>query len=561
MTDKETTLAEIIKNKVLQSPYHEDSFDTSTDKWLFDFRSIILIPQYLQLITDLLFAKIQHYPRIQICGLESAAIPLITALVNKAHAEGRIANGFYIRKSRKKSGMYRLIEGVVNDDPIIIVDDVINKGESKFHILACLEQVGKKADAILTIIKYSTDKDYSIFIDNNVQIYSIYTLDDFNLTLPQHEQTSYNQYKIIPLYQPKIYSHRHVVQKSIPVLARDGTIYFGTDEGIFIALTPEGQELWCFKTGKHFQGKSIFSSPTIYQDAVIFGSYDGSCYCLNRHDGSVIWVNREADFIGSSPTYSDRHQIIYIGFEFGLEGQQGSLAALNSLTGELLWENKTAAFTHASPLYVEELDIVYCGGNEGVMSAYKAASGELLWRFVTEGGAMYTFPAGYSRGDIKSKPVYDHETNSLAFCSMDGWMYVLDAKTGALRFKHHTDYHDTSLRCGIYGYPVYHNNLILFAGLDKTLYCLSKLDGVLIWSRQLGGRIFSSPVVIRKNVYIGTNDGCLYEINVLDGTISGRIYFGERITNPAVYTGDCLLVTTNGNRMYKILIDETTLGF
>src|SRR5206468_1282404 len=66
----------------------------------------------------------------QLGGLETAAIPLLTALMLTAPAERGPVNGFIIRKDRKTTGMGNAIEGDVLDLPIILVDDSLNSGSS-----------------------------------------------------------------------------------------------------------------------------------------------------------------------------------------------------------------------------------------------------------------------------------------------------------------------------------------------------------------------------------------------------------------------------------------------
>jgi outer membrane protein assembly factor BamB len=69
------------------------------------------------------------------------------------------------------------------------------------------------------------------------------------------------------------------------------------------------------RVGHHNLHKSILSSPILIGDMIVFGSYDGNLYCLNAETGAVIWKNPHADFIGSSPSYSERYGLIYVGTE------------------------------------------------------------------------------------------------------------------------------------------------------------------------------------------------------------------------------------------------------
>ena len=101
------TLRKIIQDEVIVTNHLHDIqniFESPT--WLFDFRKIILKPDHLKLVTDLLYAKISTLDNYQIVGMESAAIPLVTSLLLKARQEGKSVNGLYIRKSRKKTGRY-----------------------------------------------------------------------------------------------------------------------------------------------------------------------------------------------------------------------------------------------------------------------------------------------------------------------------------------------------------------------------------------------------------------------------------------------------------------------
>ena len=162
--------------------------------------------------------------------------------------------------------------------------------------------------------------------------------------------------------------------------------------------------------------------------------------------------------------------------------------------------------------------------------------------------------SGFSHGDIKLAPVYDQETDSVAFSSMDGWMYVLNRKDGTLRFRVHSDYAHTSYRAGIYGQPIFTKSNVLFGSLDKSIYCIDKFSGKLVWRRMTSGRIFASPVVIDGRVFIGSNDGRLYELSLEKGKILFTTQFVERITNPVVYdtVTNSLYLITLVNELYKI---------
>ena len=76
--------------------------------------------------------------------------------------------------------------------------------------------------------------------------------------------------------------------KSSPALAEDedaSRLYVGGHDHIFYALDAlDGSLLWTFTADE-----SIWASPLVVKDQVIFGDDAGNLYSLNRHTGNEIW--------------------------------------------------------------------------------------------------------------------------------------------------------------------------------------------------------------------------------------------------------------------------------
>ena len=65
----------------------------------------------------------------------------------------------------------------------------------------------------------------------------------------------------------------------------DGTVYVGTDDGVFFAIDFEsGQEIWRY-TGEDV----IEAEPAITEDLVFIGASDGQFYALDRATGEERW--------------------------------------------------------------------------------------------------------------------------------------------------------------------------------------------------------------------------------------------------------------------------------
>ena len=83
------------------------------------------------LFFDDLKRKIQEgseYQSIQIVGLETGSIPIMVALQQMAASHKINLNSFSVRKERKRSGLFNIVDGIPTEDPVVFVDDVINSG-------------------------------------------------------------------------------------------------------------------------------------------------------------------------------------------------------------------------------------------------------------------------------------------------------------------------------------------------------------------------------------------------------------------------------------------------
>jgi outer membrane protein assembly factor BamB len=77
-----------------------------------------------------------------------------------------------------------------------------------------------------------------------------------------------------------------------PLVAEDGTIYFGSSEGRLYALDPGGSQKWAFPRG-------VQTAPALAGDGTIyFGSY-GEFYAVHPN-GTEFWRFQTSDLISSS---------------------------------------------------------------------------------------------------------------------------------------------------------------------------------------------------------------------------------------------------------------------
>lgn len=539
--------------------------------WLLDIRSVVLEPEPLALFAEIFWELHENDYPFQIGGQETGAIPLVSAVVLYSRFMGKPVNGFFIRKSRKHTGLQKVIEGAMDNTKIILVDDLIHTGRTVLRQVELLESLGKKVHGLFTLIHFydlSTydflrgksipnarglleslgkkvhglftlinfrDAPASDFLqERNIRHISLFSLKDFDIELKKKREKYVvsHGYKISWHFKSGNPNYFYVVPKSAPVLD-EKKLFFGSDSGNFWALHQDtGEVAWKYKVGFHPKGKNIFSSPVVHDGMVFFGSYDGNVYALDTETGKPRWIFMEADWVGSSPAVADDLGLLFIGLEFSLVNKRGGIVALDIKTGEKRWSYTIPKLVHCSPAYSQEKKYVAIGGNDSIVYMFAARNGELLWRYKTG-------------GEIKSSLAFDTENNLLVFGSFDGNLYLLDLESGALRSKFET-------QAPIYSIPLIYKNHAVFSSLDKKVYNLDLKTRRLKWEFATSGRVFASPMVIDGKILVGSNDGRLYEINFETGQLENFFQVTERITNKIAYNKKTktVFLPTYANEIY-----------
>jgi len=510
--------------------------------WLFDLRAVFLTPTVLSAYSELFWERHKD-KQFQICGVELAAVPLITAIILNFHKKGRTINGFIIRKSRKKTGLLKNIEGKVTNEPVIILDDLINSGGSVMRQVEIVREFQLKIIEVFTILRFRDVEYYKNLNEAGVPIYSLFDLNDFrdklgvsNLPPPQVKTQICD-----PFYNNALWYFKglapnffYVVPKSGPV-ASGGRVFFGTDDGTFFAINAgSGDVVWKYKIPFGTRGKFIFSTPSIYKNLVFFGAYDGNLYALNQKTGKREWVFMEADWIGSSPCVAIDLGLVFVGLEFGLFKKRGGVVAINASTGEKVWEYRTPELTHGSPAYSSKYGVVACGSNDGKLSVFDAKTGKLVWDFQTE-------------GDIKYAPTFSDKHGVVVVLGHGAIVYVLDIKTGRPITTYAMDF-------GGYSSPLIIENTIICTSFDKHVHSFEIMTGKPIWKFNTGARCFATPNLIQGKVYVGSNNGRLFELDPVTGNVEGIFYTRERIVNKIAYDEEThtFFVPTFANELYAL---------
>lgn len=133
-----------------------------------------------------------------------------------------------------------------------------------------------------------------------------------------------------------VYTTPETIETS-PAIARDGTVYFGCNDGVFRALYPGGGLKWSFTTGD-----AIRSSPVVAEDGTVyFGCDDGNLYAL-APDGELEWVYETEKPITFSPTLTGDGHVLLV-------ANGDTLVRLES-NGQVVWGIEDGRKCTAAPM-------------------------------------------------------------------------------------------------------------------------------------------------------------------------------------------------------------------
>ncbi len=326
---------------------------------------------------------------------------------------------------------------------------------------------------------------------------------------------------------------------SSPVIGADGTVYVGSADDVFYALTARGKVRWTRRTGE------IIDSAALLDDRgrVYVPSADGHLYALDAATGRSVWtfaadppsttgafinwfegnvamdgagtlyapndnrltyaIDRDSgvrkwafptsDQTWSSPAFDAADGRMAFGSNFFLLGIPSTFS-VDAATGAQSWSAATDGATVASPL-VTAGGLTVVGSFDGYLRAYDSASGALRWSFPTR-DHLYASPAELPDGTIVQ-------------ASADGSIYALDPRTGTRRWQYDT-------LAPIRSSPAVDELGRVYVGTgDRRLLVLNP-NGKLRWSMRLAapprGTLNSSPALGRDAIVIADSNGDVHSV-------------------------------------------------
>ena len=284
--------------------------------------------------------------------------------------------------------------------------------------------------------------------------------------------------------------------ESSPVIAQDGTIYFGQFINLY-ALNPDGTEKWNYSTTD-----LIDCTPAIAPDGTIYiGSTDDHLYAVNP-DGTLKWTFDAGGNIRSSPIVGE-DGTIYFGTTYGYR----FYAILPNGTEK--WHYDTTYRIFQSPAISHDNTTVYISCHDTYLYALDTKFGTLKWK--------------YKMGDWPGSPSVGAD-KTIYIPSWDNNLYAL-YQNGTLKWK-------CQVVDGSGQTPTIANDGTIYIG-SWDMYAINP-DGTVKWTYALeDGYFVSSPAAIasEETIYFGAHDvdntyAYLYALNP-DGILRWRKTLGN----------------------------------
>ena len=256
----------------------------------------------------------------------------------------------------------------------------------------------------------------------------------------------------------------------------NGAVFIGDLGGMLHAVNArDGKRFWAVKLGGE-----IKSSPVVYGDRILIGSYDANLYCVSTRDGSVIWK-----FPTSGPVHSTPG--IASGMAF-IAGCDEVFRAIRISDGKEVFNVSSGAYTGASPALRSGMAYYGTFGNEvlGVSLAQK----QIAWHYEHP---QRKFPF-YSSAAVTATRIViggrDKLVHGLNVNGKPAWTFTTRARVESS--------------------PAIAGGRVFVGSNDGRFYVLALTNGAKLWEFNAGAPFSASPAIANGKIVIGSQDGRLY---------------------------------------------------
>ena len=340
--------------------------------------------------------------------------------------------------------------------------------------------------------------------------------------------------------------------KCTPLVTEDAII-FGNESGYVNAFAKSGVPRWRFTANR-----DVTATPVVFQNLCFFGSFSSIFHAVDLSTGREAWRFAARERIKSGATILDG--TVFFG------SYDKHVYALDALTGQLRWkfpgappppvetdaqkkeqEGKASAppvekpletgdFSYARPVVAD--GVMYVGNLDGNLYALDPKTGAMKWRFKTGAGITST--------------VW-HEGGTLYFGSNDHKLYAIEAASQKVKWTFATGDEVNSS-------PRISEGLVYVGGVDKRFYAVDPQAGQKKWDFLTKGRIVDSAAFYKNLVFIGSGpeDGNVYALDKSTGKLFWTFPTENKVEADPVVDGNRLYIVAGDGRLFAFQINRTT---
>lgn len=215
---------------------------------------------------------------------------------------------------------------------------------------------------------------------------------------------------------------------------------------------------------------------------------------------------------------------------------------MEAVEAQPLWERKLGSAQWAGPTFAEGL--VLSGGEDGVMHALEAKTGQPRWNFKAAGPIR-------CRAAVHGNRVY--------FQSDDGLLHALALETGRPLWQQRVaatpakrlPFDQKGSRYDRFAADVTVRGERLYVGTHEGMVrALQPADGREIWHFDTGDAVLAAPSLDAKRVFVGSFEGSVLALNRETGSLLWRYATGKPVVSTPAVSGDRLII---GSRSYDLL--------
>ncbi|MBL9214415.1 MAG: PQQ-like beta-propeller repeat protein, partial [Opitutaceae bacterium] len=313
----------------------------------------------------------------------------------------------------------------------------------------------------------------------------------------------------------------------------DGGLFFGSwDQQIYALDAANGRLRW-----RHATGNAVTTTPACHATTAYAASRDGHLYALHTGSGQLQWkslvsegrmaVSPNGSWVDASPAIgaytcgpqkdSPAPVRLFVGchnrdlhaFDIDRSRDASWFAPASAGEGTEVWRFPTFNWILTRPAVAGYR--VFFGSVDGRLYAVDARCGALLWSYTAGRHLRYSphvVPGSVACEAVCGAPLVVDDT--VYFGADDGYLYALDASTGAEKWVFQTEK-------WIWGRPLWQANVLVVASADGRVYGLDAASGKRLWVHATGNANYADVVALGSLALVACTSGRLHALDSATG--------------------------------------------